>query len=228
MPISLNLRVSAEILLDAYEREPRALEYDKKNVRQFQNTDSITYELIKHAELFNIIKGRVYPLKPNVFEDLLDKDRKRDIQTRLREIEKINIEDTQDDQWKKLSHRIDQLIYVICQVNNVGFAIATKILHPLRPGLIPIADTILLHHFVATKCQITKRKIKSLQWFSEVVRDYCLINRDELEKVQKIVSSHVKFEVSVLRILDFLVWSENRFHRLRFEDLPLLQTTKWK
>jgi hypothetical protein len=108
--------------------------------------------------------------------------------------------------WVPLTRLFD----AFADVHGVGFSKMTKALHPKRPALIPMLDSVVQAYLTAND-PTTLLLDSFAQGATALVRSYKRDvdrNRSALREVQRELVSR-KYRLTEVRILDLLIWSAN-------------------
>jgi hypothetical protein len=136
-------------------------------------------------------------------------ERRSEIERRLREIEpEASLAGTATSMpWIPLTRLFD----AFADIRGVGFSKMTKALHPKRPALIPMLDSVVQAYLA-----IEDPEAESSGSFGEragaLVHSYKRDldrNHDGLREIQRDLSSRGR-ALTEVRILDLLIWSESR------------------
>jgi Family of unknown function (DUF6308) len=102
--------------------------------------------------------------------------------------------------------RLRELFDAFANIRGVGFSKATKALHPKRPALIPMLDSVVQAYLTGDEPALSGTFGERA---TELVRRYKQDldrNRVALRKLQRELAGY-GFQVSEVRILDLLLWS---------------------
>ena len=101
---------------------------------------------------------------------------------------------------------LERLFDAFADIHGVGFSKMTKALHPKRPGLIPMLDSVVQAHLAAedpgTGLSFGDRAIALVRRY-KVDLDR---NRSALRALKAALASH-GYRLTEVRILDLLIWS---------------------
>jgi hypothetical protein len=108
-----------------------------------------------------------------------------------------------------------ELIHAAVQAPGVLIPVATKVLHRKRPGFIPMLDNVVVSHYAGfLKKPELMEKSQSKQFAASVAVEVTHAFREDLSrcalpiaKIRTWLSDH-GFELSPLRILEVLIWTE--------------------
>jgi hypothetical protein len=127
--------------------------------------------------------------------------RRRQIEAALRAIDPAASLAQRSVPWAALT----QLFEGFADIRGVGFAKTTKALHPKRPALIPMLDSVVVRHLEAAEpiklpfaehaMALVRRYKRDLDW-----------NRAALHEVGRALAAD-GYRLTEVRILDMLVWS---------------------
>ena len=101
---------------------------------------------------------------------------------------------------------LGQLFEAFTDIRGVGFSKATKALHPKRPALIPMLDSVVQAYLTAGEPALSGTFGERA---TELVRRYKRDlgrNRAALRNLRRELAEH-GFQVTEVRILDLLIWS---------------------
>jgi hypothetical protein len=135
--------------------------------------------------------------------------RRSDIECRLAHVPShVRISDGCNEiPWKEL-----EAVFDIFRVRYLGLTGMTKILHKKRPNIIPILDKIIASKYL--KPLLAKQEITNIQRETEAAVYYIKIrkrdvdrNRHSLMELQRWITEQLKYDISILRVLDILIWS---------------------
>jgi hypothetical protein len=108
-----------------------------------------------------------------------------------------------------------RLVHEAVQVDGVGIAVATKVLHRKRPHLLPMFDSVLVKHYLDLPrdrelplALYDKRRAGDFaQQLVEAARRDVVEAQYELDALREVLA-HDGFHVGRVRILDALLWTE--------------------
>ena len=131
-----------------------------------------------------------------------------EIEARLAEVPfNRSIFDAYDDiPWSKV-----KLLFDSCRVSYIGRARMTKILHKKRPDLIPILDSVVVDKYLEpllAKQRIASApsEIEKAVYYIKILKGDVDRNRHPLMELQSWAGKHYH-DISILRVLDILIWS---------------------
>jgi len=108
--------------------------------------------------------------------------------------------------WLPLTRLFD----AFSDIRGVGFSKMTKALHPKRPALIPMLDSVVQAYLTGND-PATRSSGSFGEHATTLVRTYKQDldrNRSALRKIQRALASH-DYRLTEVRILDLLIWSAN-------------------
>jgi Family of unknown function (DUF6308) len=134
--------------------------------------------------------------------------RRREIEGALREIRSAaSLADTASAiPWLPLTRLFD----AFSDIRGVGFSKMTKALHPKRPALIPMLDSVV-QAYLTRNDSATRSSGSFGEHATALVRSYKQDldrNRSALRKIQRELASR-DYRLTEVRILDLLIWSVN-------------------
>jgi hypothetical protein len=106
--------------------------------------------------------------------------------------------------WRPLTRLFDGF----ADIRGVGFSKMTKTLHPKRPAVIPMLDSVV-QAYLAGNDSATESSGSFGKRATALVRSYKLEldrNRSVLRKIKRELANR-KYDLSEVRILDVLIWS---------------------
>ena len=161
------------------------LEYDLKKVTTF----------IEAVETAPKIATRI---NAELLRNCFPEDKRKMISTKIEHIPNEELVDMDDKKWLQTKNDITELIlYTLCK--NVRISRATKILHKLRPGLIPILD----EKMIQKKIYETSEPGRLL----DLIRNDIRKSQKLLKSLKKEIYSREKISLSTTRIFDILLWT---------------------
>ena len=135
-------------------------------------------------------------------------DRRSEIEGALREIRPAaSLADTASAiPWLPLTRLFD----AFSDIRGVGFSKMTKALHPKRPALIPMLDSVV-QAYLTRNDSATRSSGSFGEHATALVRSYKRDldrNRSALREIQRKLASR-DYRLTEVRILDLLIWSVN-------------------
>ncbi len=135
-------------------------------------------------------------------------ERRGEIERALREIRPAaSLADTASAiPWLPLTRLFD----AFSDISGVGFSKMTKALHPKRPALIPMLDSVV-QAYLAREDPATRSSGSLGEHATALVRSYKQDldrNRSALRRIQRELASR-DYRLTEVRILDLLIWSVN-------------------
>jgi Family of unknown function (DUF6308) len=135
-------------------------------------------------------------------------ERRREIERALREVHPdASLADaTSSIPWVPLTRLFD----AFADIRGIGFSKVTKALHPKRPALIPMLDSIL-QAYLTRDDPATRAPGPFGQRATALVRSYKRDldrNRSVLHEIQRKLASR-EYRLTEVRILDLLIWSRS-------------------
>jgi Family of unknown function (DUF6308) len=103
---------------------------------------------------------------------------------------------------------LTRLFDAFADIRGVGFSKMTKALHPKRPALIPILDSVVQAYLTSDDSETTSSGLFG-ERATALVRGYKLDldrNRAPLHELQRELASRT-YRLTEVRILDILIWS---------------------
>ena len=126
-------------------------------------------------------------------------ERRREIEFALRAIPETASLTRRAVQWSEL----ERLFQAFGGIKGVGFSKMTKALHPKRPALVPMLDSVVQRYLGPPSAESFG------EGATELVRRYkedLDRNRSALREVKRELGSH-GYRLTEVRILDLLIWS---------------------
>ena len=126
-------------------------------------------------------------------------ERRTEIELALRAIPETASLTRRAVQWSEL----ERLFEAFGGIKGVGFSKMTKALHPKRPALIPMLDSVVQQYLGAPSAESFGERA------TELVRRYKQDldrNRPALRELERELASH-GYRLTEVRILDLLIWS---------------------
>ena len=104
--------------------------------------------------------------------------------------------------WRPLQ----QLFDAFADIRGVGFSKMTKTLHPKRPALIPMLDSVIQRYLVdddpGARSPFGERAVELVRSFKRDLDQ----NREAIRAVRREVARR-QYDLTEVRILDLLIWS---------------------
>lgn len=144
-------------------------------------------------------------------------EKKSEIRERLREVPTIVsiLADYSEIPWDNVRKLLETL-----RVRGLGIARLTKMLHKKRPNIIPIIDSVMegyLRPFVSRQAVKGVSDVeKAMCYIKELKKD---VDTNRMVLMQLHDWQGKPYRISILRVLDILVWCTQGPFRDRFADL---------
>ena len=180
----------------------------------FQSDFYTNYDLIPHRKVMDVneIGARIPKITLAECERVINNN--KNVKIFHYDVDKFL---TLDDKAiaKLINEMVNDVITHLIKIKGVGLSKATKILHTVYPGIIPMIDSMLQEAYIQTKPEVKWTENDSNQIFIAYYRNLKeQPTKNSLSEVYNAVSKNLHILTKV-RVFDIIWWSYLKAKRLR-------------